>query len=113
MLGFLLSSLLKTAEEEVQAGLTGSKALATAALQVMRCLMEAVRDGDALAFVLPGLASGLSKIIIAAGHCPACFVHLQSLASEAQYAQKCTQFLQETLAHAYCASKQMLLSLPE
>ena len=66
MLGFLFSTLLKAAEEEVQAGLTGSQALAAAALETIRSLSHAVNSGDALAFVLPGLASGLSKILIAA-----------------------------------------------
>ncbi|KAL3144835.1 hypothetical protein ABBQ38_001942 [Trebouxia sp. C0009 RCD-2024] len=67
MLGFLFSTLLKAAEEEVQAGLTGSQALAAAALETIRHLSQAVDSGDALAFVVPGLASGLSKILIAAG----------------------------------------------
>ncbi|KAL3144083.1 hypothetical protein ABBQ32_003877 [Trebouxia sp. C0010 RCD-2024] len=67
MLGFLFSILLKAAEEEVQAGLTGSQALAAAALETVQYLSQAVDSGDALAFVVPGLASGLSKILIAAG----------------------------------------------
>lgn len=67
LLGFVFSALLKAAEEEVQAGLTGSKALTAAALEAIRYLIKAVDSGDALAFVVPGLASGLSKILIAAG----------------------------------------------
>lgn len=67
MLGFSFSALLKAAEEEVQAGLTGSKALTAAALEATKHLIQGVDSGDALAFVLPGLASGLSKILIAAG----------------------------------------------
>lgn len=67
MLGFSFSALLKAAEEEVQAGLTGSKALTAAALEATKHLVQGVDSGDALAFVLPGLASGLSKILIAAG----------------------------------------------
>ena len=67
LLGFVFSALLKAAEEEVQAGLTGSKALTAAALEAIRYLIQAVDSGDALAFVVPGLASGLSKILIAAG----------------------------------------------
>lgn len=70
MLGFLFSILLKAAEEEVQAGLTGSQALAAAALETVQYLSQAVDSGDALAFVVPGLASGLSKILIAAGEFP-------------------------------------------
>lgn len=68
LLGFAFSALLKAAEEEVQAGLTGSKALTAAALEAIRYLIQAVHSGDALAFVVPGLASGLSKILIAAGN---------------------------------------------
>lgn len=67
MLGFMFSTLLKAAEEEVQAGLTGSQALAATALEAIRYLSQAVNSGDALAFVVPGLASGMSKILIAAG----------------------------------------------
>ena len=58
---------MKAAEGEMKAGLTGSKALSAAALRALRYLVEAVKDGDALAFVLPGLASGLAKTMVAAG----------------------------------------------
>lgn len=64
---FLFSALMKAAEGEMKAGLTGSKALSAAALRALRYLVEAVKDGDALAFVLPGLASGLAKTMVAAG----------------------------------------------
>ncbi len=67
LIAYLFSVLMKAAEGEMKAGLTGSKALSAAALKAVRCLAEAVNDGDALAFVLPGLASGLAKIMIAAG----------------------------------------------
>ena len=67
MLGFSFSALLKAAEEEVQAGLTGSKALTAAVLEAIKHLIQGVGSGDALAFVLPGLASGFSKILIVAG----------------------------------------------
>ena len=67
VLGFLFSTLLRAAEEEVQAGLAGSKALPAAALEAIRLLIQAVNSGDSLVFVVPGLASGLSKILIAAG----------------------------------------------
>ena len=61
------SSLLKVCEDEVQKGLTGSKALSAAALRAMGLLVRAVGDGDVLASVLPGLASGLVKVMLAAG----------------------------------------------
>ena len=67
LVAYLFSILMKAAEGEMKAGLTGSKTLSAAALKAVRCLAEAVNDGDALAFVLPGLASGLAKIMIAAG----------------------------------------------
>lgn len=69
VIAYLFSTVMKVAEGEVQAGLTGSKALSTAALHALRCFVCAVKDGDALAFVLPGLASGLAKILLAAGDC--------------------------------------------
>ncbi len=67
LVAYSFSTLMAAAEGEVQAGLTGSKALSAAALKAVRCLVAAVKDGNALAFVLPGLASGLAKIMIAAG----------------------------------------------
>ncbi|KAL0049229.1 hypothetical protein WJX82_009193 [Trebouxia sp. C0006] len=67
LIAYLFSILMKAAEGEMKAGLTGSKALSAAALKAVRCLAQAVNDGDALAFVLPGLASSLAKIMIAAG----------------------------------------------
>lgn len=67
LLASLFSSVMKASEEEVQKGLTGSKALSAAALRAVGLLGTAVGDGDALAFVLPGLASGLVKVMLAAG----------------------------------------------
>ena len=67
LLATLFSSLMKASDEEVQKGLTGSKALSAAALRAVGLLVGAVGDGDALAFVLPGLASGLVKVLLAAG----------------------------------------------
>ena len=58
---------MSAAQGEVQAGLKGSKGLAAAAVHALRCLVEALDNGDALAFVLPGVASGLAKIMLAAG----------------------------------------------
>jgi hypothetical protein len=51
----------------MEAGETGSKALRAAALQALRLLVVAVDDGDALAFFVPGIVSGLSKALLAAG----------------------------------------------
>ena len=67
LLAFLFSSLISAAEGEVKAGLKGSKGLSAAALHALCALIQAVDDGDALAFVLPGLASSLAKILLAAG----------------------------------------------
>ena len=74
LIAYLFSILMKAAEGEMKAGLTGSKALSAAALKAVRCLAQAVNDGDALAFVLPGLASSLAKIMIAAGDNTTCYV---------------------------------------
>ena len=51
----------------MEAGETGSKALRAAALRALRLLVAAVDDGDALAFFVPGIVSGLSKALLAAG----------------------------------------------
>lgn len=67
LLAGLFSSVMKASEEEVQKGLTGSKALSAAAIRAVGLLGTAVKSGDALAFVLPGLASGLVKVMLAAG----------------------------------------------
>ena len=67
LIAYLFSIMMKAAEGEMKAGLTGSKTLSAAALKAVRCLAQAVNDGDALAFVLPGLASSLAKTMIAAG----------------------------------------------
>ena len=67
LLAALFSSVMKASDEEVQKGLTGSKALSAAGLRAVGLLVGAVGDGDALAFVLPGLASGLVKVMLAAG----------------------------------------------
>lgn len=67
LLASLFSSVMKASEEEVRKGLTGNKALSAASLRAVGLLGTAVGDGDALAFVLPGLASGLVKVMLAAG----------------------------------------------
>ena len=85
-LGFLFFTLLKAAEAEVQAGLTGSKAVTAAALQAIQCLMVCANDGDVLAPVLPGLASGLSKIMIATGEYGLYVVSAESVKQQPQTA---------------------------
>lgn len=55
------------AEGEAKAGHAGSKALRSAALRCLRRLIDAVGDGDVLAFVLPGVASGLLRALLVAG----------------------------------------------
>ncbi len=57
----------QAAQAEVEAGATGSKALRAAALRALRLLVGAVADGDALAFFVPGIVSGLSNALLAAG----------------------------------------------
>ena len=61
----------QAAQAEVEAGATGSKALRAAALWALRLLVGAVADGDALAFFVPGIVSGLSNALLAAGAVPA------------------------------------------
>ena len=65
-MAYLTSMCLTTAALEVKAGLKGSKGLRGAGLHALRLLLEAVADGDALAPLLPGLASGLSNALLAA-----------------------------------------------
>ena len=55
------------AEGEARAKHAGSKALRATALRGLRRLIAAVGDGDALAFVLPGVASGLLRALLLAG----------------------------------------------
>ena len=45
----------------------GSRAVRTAALRALRKLLEAAGPGDALAFVVPGVSTGLAKALTAAG----------------------------------------------
>ena len=58
---------LQAASGETEAGSTGSAAVRAAALGALRLLVEAVGSGDALAFFVPGLVSGLGKALAAAG----------------------------------------------
>lgn len=58
------------AEGEARAEHAGSKALRSTALRGLRRLIAAVGDGDALAFVLPGVASGLLRALLLAGALP-------------------------------------------
>jgi hypothetical protein len=63
-----IPSRLQAAEGEAAAGHGGSKALRATALRALRRLVGAAgRDGGALAFVLPGVASGLLRALLAAG----------------------------------------------
>ena len=57
----------QAAHGELEAGAIGSKALRAAALRALRLLVAAVDDGDALAYFVPGVVSGLSKALLAAG----------------------------------------------
>ena len=60
LLAYLLSTLLKAAEGELQ-GSHGSRPVRTAALRTLHQLLRAAGPGDVLAFVVPGCASGLAK----------------------------------------------------
>ena len=60
-------TLNQVAEGEAKAGHAGSKALRAAALRALRRLVGAAGDGDVLAFVLPGAASGLLRALLVAG----------------------------------------------
>eukprot|EP00897_Mesotaenium_endlicherianum_P009558 jgi/Mesen1/8630/ME000050S08046 len=55
------------AEGEVAAGTRGSRALRTDALATLRLLILQVQSADALAFFLPGVASGLTRAMLAPG----------------------------------------------
>lgn len=58
---------MQCADAELKEGLRGSKAIRTLSLDCLRLLLTAVGSGDALAFFLPGIATGLAKALIAAG----------------------------------------------
>ena len=75
LVAYLTSMCLTTAALEVKAGLKGSKSLRGAGLHALRLLLEAVADGDVLAPLLPGLASGLSNALLAASGEPTCMCH--------------------------------------
>ena len=66
LVAYLTSMSLTTAALEIRAGLKGSKGLRGASLHALRLLLEAVADGNGLAPLLPGLASGLSNALLAA-----------------------------------------------
>ncbi|GLC59559.1 hypothetical protein PLESTB_001500300 [Pleodorina starrii] len=65
--GYLLHCCLEVSEREVLAGHRGSKALCAAALTTLGALLAALPDPDVVAFFLPGVVSGLSKHLYAAG----------------------------------------------
>ncbi|GFR39644.1 hypothetical protein Agub_g110, partial [Astrephomene gubernaculifera] len=65
--GYLVHCCLEGAEREVLAGHKGSKALCAACLTSLRLLLAALPHPDTLAFFLPGVVSGLSKQLFAAG----------------------------------------------
>lgn len=67
LVAFLTSVLLKAAARERDAGHLGSKALRTLALKCLRRLLALVPLPDVLTAVLPGVATGLAKELVAAG----------------------------------------------
>lgn len=66
-LAFLSSLFLRAAEEEAAAGASGSKGLRVGALRALRLLFAAADNGDALAFILPGVVSRLARALLLAG----------------------------------------------
>ncbi|GAQ79960.1 hypothetical protein KFL_000430020 [Klebsormidium nitens] len=63
--GHLLSLFLKVADEEIAAGAQGSKQLHALAMTTLDTFLKQIDDPDALAFFLPGVASGLSRAMLA------------------------------------------------
>ncbi|KAH9302063.1 hypothetical protein KI387_013646, partial [Taxus chinensis] len=61
--GHLLSLLLQIAEAEARRGHLGSGKLRADALLTLRLLISKVGSADALAFFLPGVVSGLAKVL--------------------------------------------------
>eukprot|EP00798_Chlamydomonas_sp_ICE-L_P011606 gene11606-34311_t len=70
LLGFLVCGCLEASENETVAGSEGSRVVSSSALSCLRSLLQHVRDADALAFFLPGVASGLAKQIVCASAAP-------------------------------------------
>jgi hypothetical protein len=70
--GFLISTCLSAAEDEVAVGPTGSKAVRQAAIRALGGVVRVLGPGPQLAFALPGLASGLTKQLMAAGEARGC-----------------------------------------
>jgi len=66
MVGFTISTLLAIAHEEASAGALGSKSLRSDALLTLDRLIQFIGNADALAFFLPGIVSGLTKVLAAA-----------------------------------------------
>ncbi len=69
LVGALVHSCLEAAAAELEAGQRGSKGVRASALQALHALVVAVGHGEALAFFLPGIASGLAKQLLASGGC--------------------------------------------
>jgi hypothetical protein len=60
----------KVDKGEMSIGACGSGRIRTEALRCLRLLVQAVGDGTALAFFVPGLVSGLGATLAAAGMVP-------------------------------------------
>ena len=65
MVGFIISTLLAISHEEASAGALGSKLLRSSALLTLEKVIHFIGDADALAFFLPGVVSGLTKVLVA------------------------------------------------
>ena len=83
LVGYLVYTLLKAASDEIEAGQTGSKAIRAAAMCAINSIVNmltANNGRDTLAFLLPGIVSGLGQAILAAGQ-PLLSVRLHFLPS--------------------------------
>lgn len=65
--GLLITHCLAAAAAEVSAGSSGSKAVRHVAVRALQAVVLAVGVGQQLSFLLPGLASGITKQLLAAG----------------------------------------------
>jgi hypothetical protein len=67
LLGVLCSSSISAAEAEVAAGAEGSKEVRAAAVHVLQQLLQLMGPSPQLAFFMPGVVTGLGKLLRATG----------------------------------------------
>jgi len=66
IIGFCLSALVKCALEEVSAGASGSPEVRSLSVSLVGQVCAAVQSPDVVAAFLPGVASGLTKVVVEA-----------------------------------------------